>query len=134
MTCHIRPLLAFALVCAVLLACSTTKRGKPALASTHREAIYKTLKAHSLPTPQSLDTTDAGFLVATYELDSPPLSPRRFAENILMAIREAMLPFKIIENYRVTLNGPPPGTGMVRRYGSARMVGGVVQWEEGVSY
>ena len=41
-----------------------------------------------------------------------------------------MLPFKIVESYRVTLNGPSPGTGLIRRYGSARFFeGGQVTWE-----
>lgn len=90
------------------------------------------LRKIGYPMPQSLEINDTGFLVATFELRGrvSPLSVKTFAEDSIMAIREAMLPFKIVEAYRVTLNGPSPGTGMIRRYGNARFIeGGQVEWE-----
>jgi hypothetical protein len=56
-----------------------------------------------------------------------------FGTNAVVAVREAMLPFHITEMYRVTVNGPSPGTGLIRRYGSARFIeGGRVEWQDGV--
>jgi hypothetical protein len=51
-----------------------------------------------------------------------------FAEARLLAIREALLPHGY-KNYRVNINGPPPGTGLVRRYGAARLIGGSLEWQ-----
>lgn len=127
--------LAVLLLAAMVLACSQSRKSEPkTLTSEHRDAIRASLKSRGIPNPASLELNDVGFLVATYELQKQPSNVRGFAESALLAIREAMLPFKAVENYRVTVNGPSPGTGMIRRYGSARMIGGVVEWESGLSY
>ena len=104
------------------------------LPTEERDAIHAALRMKRLPQPVSLEITDSGWLVATFELRTIPEDGFRvFGENALLAIREAMLPSKTVEKYRVTLNGPSPGTGMIRRYGSARYIeGGRVEWEEGV--
>jgi hypothetical protein len=52
---------------------------------------------------------------------------RRFAEMRLLALREALLPHGY-HDYRVNINGPPPGTGLIKRYGAARYAGGSVEW------
>lgn len=127
--------LAVLLLAVIAIACSQSRKSQPkSLTSEHRNAINASLKERGIPNPASLEITDGGFLVATYELKSQPANVRTFAENALLAIREAMLPFKTVESYRVTINGPSPGTGMIRRYGSARFVGDSVEWESGVSY
>jgi hypothetical protein len=96
----------------------------------HREAIQKALKTKGYPTP-TLSVTDGGFLVATFELQKlPQESLRAYAEDAVLTIRNAMLPVHAFQNYRVTLNGPSPGPGLVRRYGNARLIeGGSVRWE-----
>ncbi len=120
----------------LVLGCTSSRnRGSSSakqLTSEHRSAIQASLKAIGKPMPDSLEINDTGYLVATFELHArvSPQSVNAFAEDSIMAIREAMLPFKIVEAYRVTLNGPSPGTGMIRRYGNARFIeGGQVDWE-----
>ena len=110
----------------------TAVSGPATLTSEHRSAIHAALRKIGYPMPADLEINETGFLVATFELRGPvtPLSVKTFAEDSIMVIREAMLPFKIVERYRVTLNGPSPGTGMIRRYGNARLIeGDQVRWE-----
>jgi hypothetical protein len=91
------------------------------------------LKSRALTQPDDLTISGAGFVTADYVLADAyraqlaiPLSA--FAEVRLLAIREALLPFGF-KNYRVNINGTPPGTGLTRRYGSARYIdGGKVEW------
>jgi hypothetical protein len=102
------------------------------LTTEHRNAIKAALRSKSYPAPTSLEITDGDWLVATFELSGrvPGGSLQRFGEDAVVTIREAMLPFHLVEAYRVTLNGPSPGTGLIRRYGSARFIeGGQVEWE-----
>jgi hypothetical protein len=102
----------------------------PQLTTEHRNAISSALRAKGYPLPVSLEVTDGGFLVATFEIDEPVDSLQRFAEDRLLVIRNTMLPFHVVNNYRVTLNGPSPGQGLIRRYGVARFIeGGSVTWE-----
>jgi hypothetical protein len=69
-----------------------------------------------------------GYVVADYSVPNLSGSARSFGEARLLAIREALLPFRF-KDYRVNVNGPPPGTGLIRRYGSARYIdGGTVEW------
>lgn len=91
-----------------------------------------TVKRYASP---SLEITNGGVLVATFELSKPPLSLRSYAEDALITMREAALACNSARNYRVTLNGPSPGTGLIRRYGSARFFeGGPMEWESGINY
>lgn len=112
-----------------LSACGETRTLTP----EHVQAAHAALKARNLWSPQSLSLSGAGFVVADYELSNEQAAAavplRRFAENHLLAIREALLPHGFT-NYRVNINGPSPGTGLVRRYGSARFIdaGGKVEW------
>lgn len=99
-----------------------------ALTLEHREAVRKALDARAYVQPNTLELS-VGFVVATYEVPPSLAIPhRRFGEDRLLVIREALLPFGFT-NYRVNVNGPPPGTGLIRRYGSARLIGGgAVEW------
>lgn len=128
---------ALCLVLLAVLGCvNNSNRSSPStpqpksLTAEHRQAISTALKAEGLPIPSSLEITDAGWLVATYQIRSGG-GARSLAERSVLAIREAMLPYKMIDAYRVTVNGPSPGTGLIRRYGSARFMDRM-EWEEGI--
>jgi hypothetical protein len=102
-------------------------------AEQRRDAI-DALKDKALTLPTSLEVASNGFVVAEYELSDAyvaqlPIPLRRFAEMRLLAIREGLLPHGF-KDYRVNINGPPPGTGLIKRYGAARYiaVGGSVEW------
>lgn len=115
--------------CLTILCCASRSE-TTALTKEHRDAIHTILKARGLPDPSSLEVTDSGFLVATYEVNSGA-DARNLAERAVLAIKDAMLRFKIVDAYRVTVNGPSPGTGVIRRYGSARFTDRL-EWEEGI--
>ena len=114
---------------AVLLSCGAPV---PSLTEEHRAAVSRELLARKLGEPNSLTTRDA-FIVADYETTSLAVrlagGAEAFGEARLLAIREALLPFGY-KDYRVNVNGPPPGTGLIQRYGSARFIdaGGTVEW------
>jgi hypothetical protein len=85
------------------------------------------------------DRTGCALAVAaartTFEISgrAPCGSFEAFGTDAVVAVREAMLPFHLTDKYHVTINGPPPGTGLIRRYGSARFIeGGRVEWEDGL--
>jgi hypothetical protein len=116
---------------AVTLACSSTPR---ILAAEHHEAVRKQFDAQGLTQPTELTISEAGFVTADYivtdvERRRLTMSLREFGELRLLAIREALLPYGF-QDYRLNVNGPPPGTGLIRRYGSARFigVGGKLEW------
>lgn len=111
--------------------CSSSGRTHPTLNQEHRNAIDAALKAEGLPNPSSLEISDSGWLVATYQL-SNGANARELAEHAVLIIREAMLPYHLVDAYRVTVNGPSPGTGLIRRYGSARFTDRL-EWEPGVN-
>lgn len=69
-------------------------------------------------------------MVATYQI-SNGAQAKSLGEGAVLAMREAMLPYRITESYRVTVNGPSPGTGLIRRYGSARFTDRL-EWESGL--
>lgn len=107
------------------------------------QVVNSALKSAGLPLPKSMEVT-GGYLVATYELDvdndavlaglasAGITSPKELASKAVLTIRNAALPLKLVSSYRVTLNGPPPGPGLITRYGSARFSeGGSVSWEPG---
>lgn len=102
------------------------------LTEAHRTAVEKAFIDNGLK-PTTLELANTGFVTATFELTNEQVAGLRgatsmFGEQKLLLIREALLPFGFTD-YRVNVNGPPPGTGMVRRYGSARLIGGgKVEW------
>jgi len=54
------------------------------------------------------------------------------AAGIILTCDEQEMKWKSLRG-EVTLNGPPPGTGLIRRFGSARFIeGGQVEWEAAV--
>jgi hypothetical protein len=121
--------------CFTVLCCSAGGRrsitASTELTTEHRNAINSALRANGYPSPQSLEISEGGWLVATFELRGAARggSFEAFGTGAVVTIREAMLPFKTVSNYRVTVNGPSPGTGLIRRYGSARFIeGDRVQW------
>jgi hypothetical protein len=99
--------------------CSSAGSKRVNLNSEHRNEIRAALTAQGLPNPSTIEITDGGWLVATYQI-SDGAGARNLAERAVLAIREAMLPYRLVDTYRVTVNGPSPGTGLIRRYGSAR--------------
>jgi len=117
-----RPLLCGGLC--LLAACAS---GPAELTDHHRQAVTQALTARQLSAPDQLELR-GGFVVATYRVPKLTASARTFAETRLLAIREALLPFGFTD-YRVDVNGASPGTGLVRRYGSARFIdGGTLEW------
>lgn len=99
-----------------------------ALTPEHTDAVQRALAAKAYAQPNGLELR-GGFIVATYVVQNDLAIPHRtFAQDRLLVIREALLPFGF-KNYRVNVNGPPPGTGLIRRYGAARFIdGGSVEW------
>ena len=121
--------------CMAFLCCAGAPGTPRELSAEHRNAINSALRSRGYPLPQSLEINEGGWLVATFELSGRPPggSFEAFGTDAVVTIREAMLRFKLVNNYRVTVNGPSPGTGLIRRYGSARFIeGGDVEWEEGI--
>jgi hypothetical protein len=121
---------AFTLILVAITA-SCGPSGPSTLTEEHRAAIQRELVAGRLSSPSSLHI-DVGFVVADYELSDDEIartpSLRKFGEDRLLAIREALLPYGF-NDYRVNVNGTPPGTGLIRRYGSSRfMRGGSLEW------
>jgi hypothetical protein len=106
------------------------------LGGQDRTNIEAALRSAGLPLPKTLELNSSGWLVATYELapDEFRGSGQEFAEKAVLAIRNTMYQTKptAMHAYRVTLNGPSPGPGLIRRYGSARFIeGGSVKWDAG---
>jgi len=98
-----------------------------------QEKIDTALRAQRFPVPQSTEIASNGYLVVTFQLESfaPRVTPQQFAEDAVVIVRNAMLG-TAFQDFRVTLNGPPPGPGLIRRYGSARYHEGAphpVSWE-----
>jgi hypothetical protein len=102
------------------------------LTEKDREVIARALRNAELPQPLSLDIDNSGNLVAVYTPDAPPSNAdaRSFATTAVSVIREAMVRRNVVSNYRVTLNGPSIGQGLIIRYGSALFSeGGSVDWQ-----
>ena len=129
--------LVFAIWIALVLGCvgGRHQASPKSLTEEHRKAIYSALAVKQYPRPVSLEITDGGWLVTTFELTgrAPGGSFEAFGTDAVITVRETMLPFRVTERYRVTVNGPSPATGLIRRYGSARFIeGGGVKWEDGI--
>jgi hypothetical protein len=102
-----------------------------ALSVPLQEKIQTALRGQGFPAPASTEIAN-DYLVVTFQLDSfaPKLTPRAFGEEAVVIVRNAMQG-TAFDKFRVTLNGPPPGPGLIRRYGSARYSeGSRVSWEE----
>lgn len=84
---------------------------------------------HAWTKPTRVEVRNDGFLVVDYELVAgAAISPQFLGEQRLLAIRDAMLRFGF-KNFRVNVNGPRPGSGLVRRFGSARYIDpGPLEW------
>lgn len=101
------------------------------LTGEHRSAVDAAFKDNGLK-PTSLDLNSVGYVVADFTLSDEQASAlrgsfERYGEQRLLILREALLPFGF-QSYRVNLNGTPPGTGLVRRFGTSRFTGGKVEW------
>ena len=120
------------LIIFILGGCGTpAKKPEPALSAEHRSEIEAALQAKGFPIPSSLEI-ESGWLVATFILYDPRSAAylESFATDSLLVIRNTTRPHGIVRNYRVTLDGPPPGPDLVLRYGSARFIeGGKLVWE-----
>jgi hypothetical protein len=105
----------------------STSSSPKALTAEQLAAIDTAHASHAWSRPKSIELR-SGFVVVDYEIDRPLIPPKTLGETRLLAIREALLPFGY-KNFRVNVNGVPPGTGVVRRYGSARVIaGGQLEW------
>src|SRR5262245_33145668 len=103
----------------------------PVLTAPQYSAIQTALTDARVPSPKSLECCSP-WLVATFEIRDPMTASqvRAFADTALFAIRNSIYADNTVKHYRVTVNGPPPGPGLVRRYGSARFIeGGSFEWE-----
>ncbi len=124
------------IVAAAVSAGCTTSGAPPPLSEAQRSAIVAELQKVNIPPPSSLEVNDSGFVVATFDNIPAAMVPdggRTFAETALIRMREPLAPAKVYKQFRVTVNGPPPGTGMISRYGSARFIedAGKVEWKQG---
>lgn len=115
-------------VLGVILADVMAPSGPNELTAEHRAAIDAVHKTHAWTDPTEIELR-SGIIVVTYEVPRTlAIPPRTFGETRLLAIREALLPFGF-KDYHVNVNGPPPGTGLVMRYGSSRFLEpGPVEW------
>ncbi|HXG69479.1 MAG TPA: hypothetical protein VNJ04_02585 [Gemmatimonadaceae bacterium] len=126
-----RAKLTCSIMAALILACSACG-GPPPLTAVHRTAIVDALKEKDLPAPQSIEMSDGGYVVLTYEQPTMIyvlVGPREFAETVLLTARNALATQEAFNRYRVTLNGPSPGPGLIRRVGTLRWNSGSATWE-----
>lgn len=125
--------------CAVILStvvgCGAAAEPRELTVGQHA-AVINAFRADGRVPPESIVVEGSGFVVAEFLLTDEHRKEltgtiREYAERRLIMIREALLPFGY-EHYRVNVNGPPPGTGLIKRYGSARLIGnGSVEWLTG---
>jgi hypothetical protein len=116
---------------------SDSESNSARLTREYRDAVSAVLRQQRLEEPVDIDVTGSGFVTADFEISDDRVRDLRiplssYGETRLLAIREALLPFGY-KNYRVNINGPSPGTGLVRSYGSSRFIdpGGTVEWLPG---
>ncbi len=116
------------LVLAAVIRIIDPAAGRPAqptpLSAEQAAAVTGAHQKRAWIQPTSMEISGAGVVTASYELAEQPLIPlKTLAETRLLLIREALLPFGL-SDYRVNLNGPSPGPGLVRRLGAATFLGG----------
>lgn len=110
----------------IVMLTQTSSQEPASLTVEHREAIAAAHKTRSWAEPHAIELR-SGIVVLDYVYGAN-VTPRVFGEARLLAVREVLLPFGFT-SFRVNVNGPPPGTGLVSRYGSARYLGsGSVEW------
>jgi hypothetical protein len=99
------------------------------LSAVQIKDVEATLRSRGFDPPRGLEVNDIGFVVADFEITGlDALRAKSYGEERLLAIREALL-VDGFRDFRVNVNGPSPGTGLVRRYGSARFIsGGSLEW------
>jgi hypothetical protein len=113
-----------ALFVIVVISQMMTGSGPSALTAEHLGAVRAAHTVHAWIQPNTVELNSVGFIVAEYVIpDDFAIPPKTLGQTRLLAIREALLPFGF-KDYRVNINGIPPGTGLIRRYGSARLIGG----------
>lgn len=93
---------------------SLTPQQQEAIATLHRDKAWQA--------PRDIELRN-GIVVVNYQLPDGAIAVRQQAEQRLLAIREVLLPDGF-DAYRVNMWAPSPGTGLVRRYGAARFLGG----------
>jgi hypothetical protein len=124
---------ALVLIVGVLIQCGGPTQKAPAGLSTQQKTeIQAALQAKGFPSPKSLEVNETGWLVAIFELADPRSAAylENFATDTVLLIRNTLYPSSAFSKYRVTLDGPSPGPGLVLRYGSARFIeGDKVVWE-----
>ncbi len=94
------------------------------------EAINAALNKAQLISPEKIEIADSGKrLVVTFEIPESHdwalrvagvHSLREYGTKAVITVRNAELPFNLVNHFRVTLNGPSPGPSLIHRYGSAR--------------
>jgi hypothetical protein len=93
-----------------------------------KQTILAAFDAKGFPAPQKLEITHSR-LVATFEIDDDALrkmaaiditTPKEFGSKAVILLRNAEMPLNLVDDYRVTINGPSPGPGLITRIGSAR--------------
>jgi hypothetical protein len=94
----------------------------------YKALVAASLKEQDVAMPDSLTLEDNGWLVAVYQderFERLSVSDRRvFAERLVFAIRNGIYDKGITTKYQVTLEGKPPGPGLVRLLGSGRFIEG----------
>lgn len=121
-------------VLAIIGSLMGTSAAPRALTTDQRQAAMSHLSAGHLSDPApTLDLSPGGIVTADFQISELAASGlgvvglRKVSESRLLAIRDALLPYGFT-SYRVNINGPAP-SGLVRRYGSSRMLaGGAVEW------
>lgn len=117
-----------AALCVAILTLTACNETGPSLRPEDHDHVRKALAAHGWSAPTALELRNNVVVIDVEVEDTLPVAQRRaFAEARLLAIREELL----VDGYtqfRLNVNGPSPGTGLVRRYGSARIVAGELEW------
>lgn len=122
-----------AVMVVILIGCGgPTEKTQSGLSTQQESEIQAALQEKGFPAPKSLKVNESGWLVATFVLSDPKSAAylENFATEAILTIRNTIYSYHVVSKYRVTLDGPPPGPGLVLRYGIARFIeGGKIEWE-----
>jgi hypothetical protein len=78
----------------------------------------------------SLEVTHSRLVVTVEIPEADALKARRVGTKAVLAVRNSLYGHSPVDSFRVTVNGPAPGPGLITRYGSARFTeGSAVDWE-----